>query len=77
MNNHARPTHKNEAGGVRPMEFKYSKNKNPLQITCHYKQDGADVRELVKQSFLIFTKSCIIEHDEWSLVSGGTPCTQK
>ena len=59
------------------MKHQQKSVKDAIQITCHYQKDGIDARELIKQSFHIFAKSCIIKYDEWSLISGGTPCTQK
>jgi|GEM_PF-2765495 len=77
MNNYTRLTHTNRAGGDRPMNSKHKPTKETIKITCHYQKNGTNASELINQSFQIFTKSCIIRHDEWSLVSGGTICTQK
>jgi hypothetical protein len=56
-----------------------------VDITCFYAPEGADITELLQQSFASFlkkelnqpSKSVILDDSEWPLISEVHKCTQR
>jgi len=43
-----------------------NEGKSKVEVECHYQDESADVREILKQSFLLFIKNEMIkiQHDK-------------